>query len=77
MNEEKLYQHLIHLRAQIQEHNHRYHVLDAPVISDMDYDRLLLELREIEEQHPEWVTPDSPSQRVGGYQDSQSNVRQR
>lgn len=67
MNEEKLYQQLIHLRAQIQEHNYRYHVLDAPIISDLEYDRLLLELREIEGRHPEWVTPDSPSQRVGGF----------
>ena len=67
MNEEQLYQHLINLRAQIQEHNYRYHVLDAPVVSDLEYDRLVIELREIEEQHPDWVTPDSPSQRVGGY----------
>lgn len=67
MNEEKLYQHLINLRAQIQEHNYRYHVLDAPVISDLEYDRLLLELKEIEAQHPEWVSEDSPSQRVGGF----------
>ena len=67
MNEEQLFQHLINLRVQIQEHNYRYHVLDAPVISDLEYDHLIVELREIEEQHPDWITPDSPSQRVGGY----------
>ena len=46
-------------------HNYRYHVLDAPVISDYEFDRLLAELRQIEAEHPEWVTPDSPTQRVG------------
>jgi DNA ligase (NAD+) len=38
---------------------------DAPVISDLEYDRLVIELKEIEAKHPEWVTPDSPSQRTG------------
>lgn len=56
---------LMELRDQINDHNYRYHVLDSPVISDYEYDRLLLELKEIEADHPEWVTPDSPSQRVG------------
>lgn len=67
MNEENLYNHLVELRQEIQEHNYRYHVLDSPIISDAEYDQLLRELRAIEEDHPEWVTPDSPSQRVGGY----------
>ncbi|MDH5506858.1 MAG: NAD-dependent DNA ligase LigA [Anaerolineae bacterium] len=53
------------LRALIHEHNHRYHVLDRPTISDAEFDRLLVELRQIETQHPEWITPDSPTQRVG------------
>jgi DNA ligase (NAD+) len=53
------------LKQQINFHNHRYHVMDSPVISDMEYDRLLLELRQVETEHPEWVTPDSPSQRAG------------
>lgn len=53
------------LRKEINFHNYRYHVLDDPVISDGEFDRLLVELREIESAHPEWVTPDSPSQRVG------------
>ena len=60
-----LHQRLLDLRAQLHYHNYRYHVLDAPVISDYEYDRLLVELREIESDHPEWITPDSPSQRVG------------
>lgn len=54
------------LREQINYHNYRYHVLDAPVISDAEYDRLVAELRRLEAEHPELVTPDSPTQRVGG-----------
>jgi DNA ligase (NAD+) len=46
-------------------HNYRYHVLDDPIISDAEFDSLLLQLREIEAQHPDWVTSDSPTQRVG------------
>ncbi len=57
---------LTELREQINFHNYRYHVLDDPVISDAEYDRLLVELRQIEEAHPDWITPDSPTQRVGG-----------
>jgi DNA ligase (NAD+) len=53
------------LKQQIRFHNHRYHVLDAPVISDTEYDKLVVELRQIETDHPDWVTPDSPSQRTG------------
>ncbi|MEN8198731.1 MAG: NAD-dependent DNA ligase LigA, partial [Thermodesulfobacteriota bacterium] len=48
------------------EHSHYYYVLDDPRISDGEYDRLFQELLEIEEGHPQWVSPDSPSQRVGG-----------
>jgi DNA ligase (NAD+) len=54
------------LRRQINFHNYRYHVLDRPVISDAEYDRLLRELKQIETAHPELITPDSPTQRVGG-----------
>ena len=50
------------LREQIRYHNERYHVLDAPEISDADYDALVLELRALEEEFPELVTPDSPTQ---------------
>ncbi len=53
------------LKSEINYHNHRYHVLDAPVISDAEYDKLLAELRKIEADHPDWVTPDSPTQRAG------------
>jgi DNA ligase (NAD+) len=54
------------LRAQLDEANYRYHVLDDPQLSDADYDALLRELLDLEEAHPEVRTPDSPTQRVGG-----------
>ena len=54
------------LRRQIEQHDYRYYVLDDPRIPDADYDQLLLELRGIESEHPDLVTPDSPTQRVGG-----------
>ena len=53
------------LKQQIHEHNYRYHVLDAPIISDLEFDRLLNELKQIEAEHPDWVTPDSPTLRAG------------
>ena len=53
------------LRSQVREHNYRYHVLDDPVISDAQYDSMMRELRGLEEAHPELVTPDSPTQRIG------------
>lgn len=53
------------LRNKIHYHNHRYYVLDDPEISDSEYDRLLKELQELELRHPELITPDSPTQRVG------------
>ncbi len=67
MNKEEQFSRLQYLKEQLHLHNYLYHVKDAPVISDGQYDQLLAELREIEGQFPEWVTPDSPSQRVGGY----------
>jgi DNA ligase (NAD+) len=54
------------LRRQLEYHGHRYYVLDDPEISDADYDKLLNELRDIEAAHPELLTPESPTQRVGG-----------
>jgi DNA ligase (NAD+) len=54
------------LRQELNEHNYRYHVLQSPIISDAEYDRLLRRLKEIESQNPELITPDSPTQRVGG-----------
>lgn len=53
------------LRRQIHYHNYRYYVLNDPVISDAEYDALMRELRRLEAEHPELVTPDSPTQRVG------------
>ncbi|MBC7253715.1 MAG: NAD-dependent DNA ligase LigA [Actinobacteria bacterium] len=53
------------LRRELNYHNYRYYVLDDPVISDEEYDRLMRELKELEERYPELVTPDSPTQRVG------------
>ncbi len=58
--------HLVALRQQLHEHAHRYYVLDDPQVSDAEYDRLFRELQALEAAHPEWVTPDSPTQRVGG-----------
>ena len=53
------------LRALIRHHNYRYYVLDDPEIPDAEYDRLVRELQDLEAAHPELVTPDSPTQRVG------------
>ena len=53
------------LRRELHHHNYRYYVLDSPEISDAEYDRMLRELQELEARHPELVTPDSPTQRVG------------
>lgn len=54
------------LRAELHLHAHRYYVLDEPTIPDAEYDRLFRELQELEAAHPELLTPDSPTQRVGG-----------
>lgn len=56
---------ILKLREAIEYHNHRYHVLDAPEITDGAYDALFQELVDFETAHPEWITPDSPTQRVG------------
>ena len=53
------------LRAAIEQHNHSYYVLDQPAVSDAEYDRLFRELQSLELAHPELLTPDSPTQRVG------------
>jgi len=53
------------LRERLHHHNYRYYVLDDPEISDAEYDRLLRELQELEQEHPDLVTTDSPTQRVG------------
>lgn len=54
------------LRQTLNEHNYNYYVMDAPTISDFEYDRLLRQLEDLEAAHPELITPDSPTQRVGG-----------
>ncbi len=54
------------LRDEIRRHEHLYYVLDAPEVSDAEFDRLMQELKRLEAAHPELVTPDSPTQRVGG-----------
>jgi DNA ligase (NAD+) len=54
------------LRAEIAQHDYRYYVLDDPLVSDAEYDRLMQELRALEAAHPELVSPDSPTQRVAG-----------
>ena len=54
------------LRSEIERHNYRYHVLDDPEIPDAEYDRLMAELRAHEQQHPDLVVPESPTQRIGG-----------
>jgi DNA ligase (NAD+) len=65
MDDTALRQRYEDLKQQINFHNHRYHVMDDPVISDAEYDKLVVELWQIETSHPDWVTPDSPSQRAG------------
>jgi DNA ligase (NAD+) len=58
-------QRLDELREQVDHHLHRYHVLDEPEISDAEYDKLYDELKALEDEHPDLITPDSPTQRVG------------
>jgi len=54
------------LRDQIRYHEHRYYVLNDPEISDFGFDRLMRRLQDLEDEHPELLTPDSPTRRVGG-----------
>ena len=56
---------ILQLRAELDGHNHRYHVLDEPSVPDAEYDRLFHELKALEAQHPELITAESPTQRVG------------
>lgn len=59
-------QELEQIRREVNYHSYQYHVLDKPVISDLEYDHMVNRLKEIEAIHPELITPDSPTQRVGG-----------
>ncbi|HXD80362.1 MAG TPA: NAD-dependent DNA ligase LigA [Candidatus Acidoferrum sp.] len=69
---------VLELREEIRHHEHAYYVLDQPEVSDAQYDALFLELRRIEEERPALVTPDSPTQRVGGEASEQfAKVRHR
>jgi len=61
----KVKQRIEELRKVINYHNYRYYVLDSPEISDAEYDELMRELKQLEAQHPELITPDSPTQRIG------------
>ena len=65
---------ILQLRKELHEHNHRYYVLNQPVISDQDFDFLMHELQELEARHPEMADPNSPSVRVGS--DINQNFRQ-
>ena len=57
---------ILSLRKTLEEHNYNYYVLDRPTVSDFEYDSLYRMLQKLEEEHPELITPDSPTQRVGG-----------
>jgi DNA ligase (NAD+) len=65
MDAGKAKQRIERLRAEINHHNYRYYVLDSPEISDAEYDELMRELKSLEEEYPRFLTPDSPTQRVG------------
>ena len=65
VNLNQVKQRIEQLRAEINHHNYRYYVLDSPEISDAEYDELMRELKKLEEKHPQFLTPDSPTQRVG------------
>ena len=65
MGTAKLQKRVDEIRQEINHHNYRYYVLNEPVVSDSEYDQLMVELRKIEDEHPDWITPDSPTQRTG------------
>ena len=56
MTDQELHNRLDQIKQEINYHNYRYHVLDSPVISDYEYDKLVKELKEIETSHPDWIT---------------------
>ncbi|MCX7958770.1 MAG: NAD-dependent DNA ligase LigA, partial [Deltaproteobacteria bacterium] len=64
--DEQILKRINELREEIERHNYNYYVLDNPVISDAEYDRLMIELTELEEKYPQFKSPDSPTQKVGG-----------
>jgi DNA ligase (NAD+) len=66
MNSQAILQRMDKLKGEISYYSHRYYVLDSPVISDAEYDALYKELQELEEKYPQYQSPDSPTQRIGG-----------
>ena len=64
-SKEQIEQQTEHLRELLRRYNHHYYVLDEPLVPDSEYDRLFHQLKSLEEQHPELITADSPTQRVG------------
>ena len=65
VNLEEIEKRIDQLRTEIGRHNYRYYVLDSPEISDAEYDVLMRELKQLEEQYPQFLIPGSPTQRVG------------
>jgi DNA ligase (NAD+) len=65
MSKESIRKEILHLREEIEKHNYRYYVLDDPLVSDAQYDELFQKLVKLETEHPEFASPDSPTQRVG------------
>jgi len=62
---DKIEKEILELRREIEKHNYQYHIIDDPLVSDADYDRLFRRLVELERQYPEFASPDSPTQKVG------------
>src|SRR5215203_6307848 len=54
------------LRARIRQHEYNYYILSQPTVSDFEFDQMMRDLQRLEQEHPELITPDSPTQRVGG-----------
>ena len=65
MEQQSTFQEYLSLKDTLNFHNYRYHVMDDPVISDGEFDKMLMDLRRMEAQHPDWIAPDSPTQRSG------------
>ena len=71
----ELLQEYSELKKTIDYHMDRYYNQDEPEISDYEYDKLMIRLKEIEKEHPEWVTSDSPSQKIGGTVKREAGLR--
>ncbi len=64
-----------HLKEELNKYSYQYYVLDNPLISDYEYDKIYSELKNLENEHPEYITPDSPTQRVGGLSSSFTEIK--